>query len=166
MVTVDRAAQEDRARRRKTGSARGPTARGARILGAEPAAAIAVGGLSGTGKSTLAAALAPDLVPAPGAVHLRSDLERKTLFGVAETVRLPAEAYSAEASRSVYDLQCRKARLALAAGQSVIVDAVHARPDERSAIEAVASELWRTVPRPVADGGRRRTRRARGGAPQ
>jgi predicted kinase len=106
-----------------------------------PPQLVAVGGLSGTGKSTLAAALAPGLGAAPGAVHLRSDLERKTMFGVAETVRLPAEAYSTEASHSVYDLLCRKACLALVAGQSVVVDAVHARPDERSAIESVASDL-------------------------
>src|SRR5262245_27761529 len=43
---------------------------------------IAVAGLSGTGKSTLARALAPRIGPVPGAVHLRSDLERKSLFGV------------------------------------------------------------------------------------
>src|SRR6185369_10194141 len=38
---------------------------------------IAVGGLSGTGKSVLARALAPDIPPAPGAVVLRTDVERK-----------------------------------------------------------------------------------------
>ena len=38
---------------------------------------IAIGGLSGTGKSVLAGMLAPDIVPAPGAVWLRSDVERK-----------------------------------------------------------------------------------------
>ena len=55
----------------------------------EPASVhvIAVGGLSGTGKSAIAAALAPHLGLTPGAVHLRSDVERKSLFGVAETHR-------------------------------------------------------------------------------
>ncbi len=43
---------------------------------------VAIGGLSGTGKSALAASLAPFLLPAPGAVHLRSDIERKRLFNV------------------------------------------------------------------------------------
>src|SRR5262249_49082546 len=38
---------------------------------------IAIGGLSGTGKSVLARALAPSLPPTPGAVVLRSDVERK-----------------------------------------------------------------------------------------
>lgn len=142
MVTVDRAAQEDRRAAEEDRERAQAYLRAAfEYLAPGPPQLVAVGGLSGTGKSTLAAALAPELGPTPGAVHLRSDLERKTRFGVAETVRLPAEAYSAEVSRSVYDLLCRKARLALAAGQSVVVDAVHARPDERSGIEGVASDL-------------------------
>ena len=41
---------------------------------------VAIGGLSGTGKSSLAAALAGSIGRAPGAVHLRSDIERKRLF--------------------------------------------------------------------------------------
>ena len=40
---------------------------------------VAVGGLSGTGKSVLARALAPALAPPPGAVVLRSDVERKAI---------------------------------------------------------------------------------------
>src|SRR6478736_5245289 len=38
---------------------------------------VAIGGLSGTGKSLLARALAPAIPPLPGAVVLRSDVERK-----------------------------------------------------------------------------------------
>ncbi len=52
---------------------------------------VAVGGLSGTGKSKLARALAPELLPMPGAVIVRSDVERKALFGIAETEKLPAD---------------------------------------------------------------------------
>ncbi|MBM3520938.1 MAG: hypothetical protein FJX63_09280, partial [Alphaproteobacteria bacterium] len=44
---------------------------------------ICIGGLSGTGKSTLAASLAPLLGTPPGALHIRSDVERKILAGVA-----------------------------------------------------------------------------------
>ena len=47
---------------------------------------IAIGGLSGTGKSTLAAVLASQIGAAPGALHVRSDVERKRLFGVPETL--------------------------------------------------------------------------------
>ncbi len=116
----------------------------------------AIGGLSGSGKSTVAAALAPRLDPAPGAVHLRSDLERKSLFGVAETERLPAASYTREASEWVYARVLQKARIALAAGQSVVVDAVFADPVERDAIARIASDLnvashgvWLTAPREV-----------------
>lgn len=114
---------------------------------------IAIAGLSGTGKSTLAARLAPDLGPAPGAVHLRSDLERKSLFGVGETDRLGPEAYTVEAAAAVYRLLIDKARHAAAAGQSVIVDAVFARADERHSLGDLAAELgiplrglWLTAP--------------------
>ncbi|MEM8689758.1 MAG: phosphotransferase, partial [Pseudomonadota bacterium] len=48
---------------------------------------VAVGGLSGTGKSTLAAELAVHVGAIPGAIHIRSDLERKLLLGVGETER-------------------------------------------------------------------------------
>ena len=55
---------------------------------------IAVGGLSGTGKTALARALAPQIAPMPGAVVVRSDVERKALFGADETEKLPAAAYA------------------------------------------------------------------------
>jgi aminoglycoside phosphotransferase family enzyme/predicted kinase len=102
---------------------------------------IAVGGLSGTGKSTLAQALAPELGSSPGAVHLRSDLERKRLHGVAETTRLPPETYTQAASDAVYGALYAKARKILAAGHAALVDAVFAKPEERARIEAVAAEL-------------------------
>jgi uncharacterized protein len=51
---------------------------------------VAIGGLSGTGKSTLAAGLAPSL----GARILRSDVIRKQLFGVAPETRLATRAYT------------------------------------------------------------------------
>lgn len=119
-----------------------------------PAQAIAVGGFSGSGKSTLAAALAPHVGSAPGALHLRSDLERKAMFGVAETERLPPDSYTQESSDKVYDLLMQKARVAMKAGHSVIVDAVFSKPDERAAIEQAAarqgvpfSGLWMNAPR-------------------
>ena len=102
---------------------------------------IVMGGLSGTGKSTLARALAPELGPAPGAVHLRSDLERKRLHGVAETARLAPETYTQATSNAVYAVLYEKARETLAARHAVIVDAVFAKPEERARIEAIAVEL-------------------------
>lgn len=114
---------------------------------------LAIGGLSGTGKSTLAAALAPGIGRAPGAVILRSDIERKNIAGVGETETLPPQAYTPEATQAVYARMRARAALALAAGQAVIADAVHARPPERDAIEAVAKTagadflgLWLDAP--------------------
>jgi aminoglycoside phosphotransferase family enzyme/predicted kinase len=101
---------------------------------------VSTGGLSGTGKSVLARSLAPSIAPLPGALVLRSDVERKALFGAAETEKLPPDAYRADVSAKIYaglnDKACRIAR----AGHSVVVDAVFARPSERAAIGAAAAE--------------------------
>jgi hypothetical protein len=98
----------------------------------------AVGGLSGTGKTVLARAVAPRLKPMPGAVIVRSDIERKALFGIAETEKLPADAYEEEVTARVYATLTEKARRILAAGHSAIVDAVFADPRERAGLEAMA----------------------------
>ena len=109
-----------------------------RSLQQEPGRLIAIGGVSGTGKSTLAAALAPELGPRPGARILRSDVTRKLLLGVAPETRLSAGAYTRETSCHVYDTLCRKAAVGLAAGYSVIIDAVALTPEERGSFAAVA----------------------------
>jgi predicted kinase len=96
---------------------------------------VCTGGLSGTGKSILARALAPELAPAPGALVFRSDVERKALYNVVATARLPAEAYRSEVTDEVYRLSIEKAARVARAGHSVIVDAVFAKAEERAAIE-------------------------------
>jgi uncharacterized protein len=106
-----------------------------------PPAFIAVGGLSGTGKSKLARMLAPDIAPLPGAVIVRSDVERKTLFGVDETEKLATDAYSEGVTARVYSALAAKACRTVVAGHSVIVDAVFARPHERAAIDEAAKSL-------------------------
>ena len=102
---------------------------------------VAVGGLSGSGKTTVARKLAPAIGPAPGAVVLRSDVLRKELHGVGETDRLPPDAYSPEITRRVYAELADRARRILSAGHGVVVDAVHARLEEREALEDLAREL-------------------------
>jgi predicted kinase len=102
---------------------------------------IAIGGLSGTGKSTLAYGLAPRLGAAPGARVLRSDVLRKRLMGMAPESPLPAEAYGEAVTRSVYGRLGEEAGRLLRAGCSVILDAVFLRPDERTAAEALARDL-------------------------
>lgn len=101
---------------------------------------IGVGGLSGTGKSVLSAALAPMIGGAPGALHLRTDLERKWIAGVEETERLPPAAYSPETAEATYARVLDRARLALEAGHSVIVDGVCASERERSSLADLARE--------------------------
>jgi hypothetical protein len=102
---------------------------------------VVIGGLSGSGKTTLAKALAAFVGAAPGAVHLRSDVIRKEIFGAEETDRLPASAYGRDVGVQVYETMMQRTRSVLEKGHSVIVDAVFAAEAERRAIEAVASEL-------------------------
>lgn len=111
-----------------------------RFIAPAPPAMVAVGGLSGTGKSVLARALAPALAPPPGAVVMRSDVERKALFGKDELAPLPQEAYAPGVTVRVYTGLIEKARRAVAAGHSAIVDAVFARPDERAQAERAAAD--------------------------
>jgi uncharacterized protein len=108
-------------------------------------ALVLIGGLSGSGKSTLAAALAPSVGRSPGALHLRSDLERKALFRAEEFDRLPEAAYGEPATADVYAVILHKAETALRAGQSVIADAVHAHPSERAAMVALAQRTGARV---------------------
>ena len=112
MVLAQRAQQEKAAPRQDDlARARRYLLRAIEYLAPVEPILVAVGGLSGTGKSTLAARLAPKLGAAPGALHLRSDLERKALFGAAETEPLPAAAYSPEAGARVYATLTQKAGL-------------------------------------------------------
>lgn len=99
---------------------------------------ICTGGLSGTGKSALAQSLAPLIAPLPGALVLRSDAERKALFGAAETQRLPQQAYEPDVSMKLYGTLNDKAGRIARARYSVVVDAVFAKPTERESILAVA----------------------------
>ena len=99
---------------------------------------IAIGGLSGTGKSTLAAGLAPLVGGAPGAIVLRTDVTRKELCGVGDLARLSPQAYSGEVTRSVYAKVEERAGVALAGEFSVITDAVFGSAAERAQIGAVA----------------------------
>ncbi|MET4347123.1 aminoglycoside phosphotransferase family enzyme/predicted kinase [Bradyrhizobium sp. RT9b] len=101
---------------------------------------IAVGGLSGTGKSVLARALAPAVAPQPGAVVLRSDVIRKQLFQVGHTERLPPSTYRPDVTAQVYEVLMQRARQVLAQGHSAIVDAVFARESERDEMAALARE--------------------------
>ena len=104
-----------------------------------------IGGLSGTGKTVLAQELALRVAPCPGAVHLRTDTERKA--GGAGV------SYSPAARQAVYDHMLERARRVLAAGHSVILDATFAQDTTRKAAQDLARRanlpfrgLWLTAP--------------------
>ena len=114
-----------------------------------PPRLLAVGGLSGSGKTTLALKLAPEIGRSPGAVVVRSDVERKRQAGIALE--------QLQASAQVYDAFLARAERVLRAGHSVVLDAVFAREDERAAAEALAlmvgvpfEGIWLDVPKDVA----------------
>lgn len=104
-----------------------------------PTRLIILGGLSGTGKSTLARQTAPVVGRAPGAIILRSDVIRKKICGVSETDRLPQDGYSVDVNARVYSLIAQRAKKLLAGGHSVIADAVFGSSEERKKVEDAAS---------------------------
>ncbi len=111
------------------------------FLEPRPARLVAVGGLSGSGKSALARTLAPDLGRAPGAVWLSSDIERKHMLGHEPEEPLPASAYDRETTARVYERVRRRAALALGAGHSALIDATHSTSSARRESAALAGEL-------------------------
>ena len=115
---------------------------------------IAIGGRSGTGKSTIARLLAHQLDWRTWPVILRSDVMRKHLFDVEPTTRLAADAYSSASSANVYQHLRDRAESLLRAGRPVIADATFLDPSERTAIEGVAKKvgvpfkgIWLDAPR-------------------
>jgi aminoglycoside phosphotransferase family enzyme/predicted kinase len=101
---------------------------------------IAIGGFSGTGKSTLARGLAPLVGAVPGAVAIRSDEIRKQLAGVPPLHRLGPGGYSTDMSARVYATVADRAQRIIREGHSAIVDAVYARPGDRQGIEQIAAD--------------------------
>lgn len=157
LVTAERAAQKRTdAKSAEAAAARGYLVHALTYLDPPAPRLVVIGGLSGTGKTRAAASLAPELGAAPGALHLRSDLERKAMHGVEATERRPAAAYTREAARAVYDRVLEKARIALRAEHAVVVDATFLEAGEQRAVEDMATRagvpftgIWLTAPREV-----------------
>ena len=126
-------------------AARAYLAAALQALDTGPAELICVGGLSGSGKTSLARALAPRLGASPGAVILRSDEVRKRLAGVAPLTPLPAVAYSAQVDAQVYEALFSAAEQVLSAGRSVILDATFRDPVLRAralSLSPKARGIW------------------------
>jgi aminoglycoside phosphotransferase family enzyme/predicted kinase len=98
-------------------------------------------GLSGSGKTTVAGILAERF----GAIRIRSDVERKRLFGLEASARTSSAVgsgiYDPEATRRTYARLADLARSVIAAGWPVIVDATFLRKAERIAFRDLAREL-------------------------
>ena len=92
----------------------------------------AVGGLSGAGKSTFSRVVAPLLGASPGAVILRTDEVRKRLLNQAATLPAGSENYAPDAYARTYDEMFANARVLLAAGRSVVLDASFMEPTQSS----------------------------------
>lgn len=101
---------------------------------------VAIGGRSGSGKSSVAARLAARIGAPPGARVVNSDRLRKEMFCVAPSGRLPQAAYAPEISKEVYRRMFAAAKRAAASPWAVIVDAVFDRPQDREAAQSIARE--------------------------
>jgi aminoglycoside phosphotransferase family enzyme/predicted kinase len=108
--------------------------------GAKPVLFITVG-LVGTGKSTLAQALAKRL----GLLVIASDVTRKQLAGIPVTEHRFDEftggIYSAELSRKTYDKMFSSAGDILKEGGSVVLDASFIRAEERLKAKKLAEDV-------------------------
>ena len=114
---------------------------------------VAIGGLSGAGKTTLGRALSPQIL----AIHVRSDAVRKHLFGVPVENKAPLEAYSPEHSETTYRGLEQRLEYVLDAGFNVIVDGVYANELDRDSLENICHHkgvhftgIWCSVPADVA----------------
>ena len=100
-------------------------------------ALVVMTGLSGSGKSTVALELAQRL----GGIRVRSDVERKRLFGFAPQDRTGGGVYSPEATARTYDRMAQVARATLEAGVPAVVDGAFLKRVERDRFRALAREL-------------------------
>ena len=110
------------------------------LLRGHAARLVAIGGLSGSGKTTVAEALAAHVGAPPGARVVESDRIRKAMHGVTAETRLPEAAYSPAMSQQVYGEMERRAAALLAQGGSVVCNAVFDRQDDRARIRQAADD--------------------------
>lgn len=112
------------------------------MLVPQPPRVIAIGGLSGSGKTTVAEAVAAHVGAPPGARIVESDRIRKAMHGVAPETRLPEKAYCPDVSVKVYRELAWRVALILEYGAPVVVDAVFDKPDHRALVESAASASY------------------------
>ena len=141
-VAVIRADQEDAAQaQHELNACRSYLALARDCLARRRPALIITHGLPGCGKSSFAQLALERL----GAIRIRSDVERKRLFGLAALADSSSQTgggiYSEEATQRTYARLHELARALLAAGFPVIVDAAFLRHAEREQFRALAREM-------------------------
>ena len=100
---------------------------------------VVMSGLSGSGKTWVSG----QLMAALPAIRIRSDLERKRIFGLGETQgsasRVGSGIYTDDANRIVYQCLLDTARIILGAGHSVILDAAFLKSADRATATSIAT---------------------------
>lgn len=113
---------------------------GSLALPARPALAI-THGLSGSGKTTVTQQLLEKL----DAIRLRSDVERKRLFGLAPLDKsgsgIGSGLYTQEAGERTYARLAQLARMIVEAGFPTIVDAAFLKQRQRNVFRVLAGEM-------------------------
>jgi aminoglycoside phosphotransferase family enzyme/predicted kinase len=103
-----------------------------------PVFLIITHGFSGSGKSTFASQLSEKI----GGLHLRSDLERKRIFGYHAQQNtgsgMNSGVYTSAAGAATYQRLAELAKTVLAAGFSVIVDATFLKMEQRTLFRQLA----------------------------
>ncbi len=110
---------------------------------------LAIGGLSGTGKSALAREVAASLPGAAGARIIRTDVIRKRAAGIAMLQHAERSAYAPERRAEVYRDALAHALAGVRAGASVIIDATFQTDDARETLASIlpgARRIWLDAP--------------------
>ncbi len=102
---------------------------------------IIMRGLSASGKSTVS----QQLLDSIGAIRIRSDVERKRLYGISATDsvadNIESGIYSSDASTHTYKKLIELTSFIIKAGYSVIVDATFLKYEQREAFRIVSEKL-------------------------
>lgn len=112
-----------------------------RYIHPTPTPLIITHGLSGSGKTTISDAL----LESSGAVRIRSDVERKRLFGMAPDARSDSQfgedLYSPEATLRTYQRLSDLAKTIVTAGFPVIIDAAFLQYRQRAQFRMLSEQL-------------------------
>lgn len=106
-------------------------------------ALICIGGMSGVGKSSVSKELAGDVAATRPSIILRSDAIRKQAWGLKDLrAKLPAEAYRDKANNKKRQaILYSRAKAALKAGFTVILDETHQADWHRKNVEKFAKDM-------------------------